>query len=214
MYGLLRRVEASLAAFDVRSSRVLGVARSTLALAQISVLLFTPAAYLFVPVGTEATGPSCDAFNSWTAYCLPWEFSDQTTSWLLVACLLVVISGWFPRLTGLLHVWITFSISSAIRLPDGGESAAQVISVFLALVLLSDTRSNHWSIQSLDEPPSVLAPISWAALWGLRLQVCWIYLSASIAKLAVQEWQEGSAIYYVTRQVFFGVNGPLAEFFL
>ncbi|MEZ0167022.1 sporulation-delaying protein SdpB family protein [Kineococcus sp. LSe6-4] len=207
--GALRRVSDGIAWFDVRTSRNIAWARSLIAVAQLSILVFTPANFLFVPVGTEPAGPSCNAYNAWTAYCALDEFDASYISWALVAGLILVISGFWPRVTGILHVWVTFSISTAIQLPDGGEAAAQVVTVFFALILLSDNRRNHWIIDTSSRKTSTLTPISWAASWGLRLQIFWIYISASVAKFSVPEWQEGSAIYYVARQVFFGVDGPL-----
>lgn len=196
--------------FDVRRSRVFAVARSLMATAQITVLLFTPTSYLIVPVAGAPAGPQCGNFNDWTAYCLVGSTDLQWVSWILIAGLVLVISGALPRMTAVLHVWITLSISTAIVLPDGGESAAQLFCVFFLLIALADSRRNHWTVSPAGTSPSPLAPAAWAGWWGLRVQVFWIYVTASIAKFSVAEWADGSAIYYVTRQVFFGVDGPLA----
>lgn len=195
--------------FDVRQSRVMGVARSLLALAQVSILLLTPTSYLFVPVAGGDSGPNCDRSNGWTAFCLQEGANRSVVALLLCACLALVISGFLPRYTGLLHVWVTYSISTGLKLPDGGEGAAQVFTLFLALILLSDDRLNHWQTGSARTGPSRVAGLAWAGWWGLRLQVFWIYVTASVAKFSVEEWADGSALYYVTRQVFFGVDGPL-----
>lgn len=208
--AVLAHVRKELRTFDVRTSRTIGWARSLVAIAQILTLALTPASYLFVPVGAGTAGPQCRASNAWTAYCVTGQMSPQITSWILVGVLCLVVSGYFPRLSALAHVWVSFSIYTAVSLPDGGDVAAQFATLFIALLLMSDDRRNHWHRCEAATSPPRLVGVSWAASWVLRAQISWIYLSASMGKVSVEDWQSGTAIYYVARQIFFGVDGPLA----
>ena len=196
-------------------TRVLGTGRSLIALAQLSIIVLTPSSNLLnIPVKGQPTKPSCEGIGNMGAFCV----FPQEISWLaksvLVLALVIVISGIYPRITSWLHVWATFSISVGISLPDGGEQAAQVLVVLIALVLLGDNRRNHWSSGSSQRRNSVLLGVSTASHILLRLQIAFIYIDAAITKTAVQEWQEGSAVYYVSRGAYFGVSGPLSDLVL
>lgn len=187
----------------------MGLARSVLALGQLSVLLFTPSSYLFVPIGDPGPLLTCEGFpQALSAYCLP-NLDRQTVSWGLLLLLAAVASGVYPRVTGILHAWAAFSIHAAISLPDGGETVAQVCTLFIALVTLSDRRRWHWSAptKSITPVSPVLHGLSWAAQVALTMQVAHVYLNSAISKLKVPQWQDGSALYYVVRMESFGVSG-------
>ncbi|MBM7769771.1 MULTISPECIES: sporulation-delaying protein SdpB family protein [Glutamicibacter] len=187
------------------ADRWVGTGRSLIAIAQLTVLCFTPTRFLFVPIAGETPKPQCDGWKSLTAYCLGNEESRPWITVLLIAILLLVIVGIFPALTAVPHYWATISISTGISLPDGGEAAAQVITLFLVFLLIGDRRRSHWDSASLrTAPQGPMLGFTWAAHWVIRLQMAWIYINAAIPKLSVQEWKDGTAIYYVTRGEFFG----------
>lgn len=192
-------------------SRLVGLARSIIALAQLSIILFTSAQARFPPIGDADPGPICEGITNASIYCIlggsPVILSDIVVSTLL----LFVISGFFPRYLGLVHYWATISISGSIALPDGGEAASQAVVFFMIFLSIADNRTNHW--QATQTTHSRLKAVSWAASWVLRLQIAWIYLNASVAKTAVSEWTEGSAVYYVVRDPLFGSAGPFGELF-
>lgn len=188
-------------------SVVLGWGRTVLALAQASVLAFTPAAYLFVPVGPHDGKPVCEGWARASAFCLGGGEHLQLISWVLVALLLVVASGLLPRYLSIVHFWVAISISQSISLPDGGEAAAQAVTLFLVIASANDRRLFHWQRSTTARRDSWWQGVAWAGSWGVRLQVAYIYLNSSLAKLAVEPWQDGSATYYVSRMESFGAAG-------
>lgn len=193
-------------------SRKLAIARTVIAVAQLTTLLFSQWNSFFIPSGGVGFGPDCTGIAKIGAYCLLWPMGGVgLPSAVMIVGLLVVLSGYFPRYTGMLHAWLTLSFSAAIKLPDGGESVAQIVVLLLAIVLLADPRINHWHRE--DTRKSVFAPVSWGAWHTIRLQLVWIYLNAAITKTAVPEWQDGSAIYYFTLDPMFGTAGPLGGLF-
>ncbi|MCX5204972.1 hypothetical protein OG897_26390 [Streptomyces sp. NBC_00237] len=200
-------------------SRALGAGRTTIALAQASILLFTPASHLFVPVGGAETEVSCTPpVQSLSLYCLAESADRQFLNWVLLALLLIVASGILPRYTTVLHFWASLSIGQSISLPDGGDAVAQVVTFFLVLACANDRRTWHWQ-RSRTGPRdelrkgSVWQGLAWAGWWGVRLQVAYIYLNSALAKLPVGPWSEGSATYYVARMENFGAAGLLDELF-
>lgn len=194
-------------------TRVTAVVRTIIASAQLLTIVITSADARFAVLGDGSGGePSCDALGRISAYCLVPGVPIVAVDLLLCALLIAVIVGYFPRVLGLVHYWVTLSISASIVLPDGGEAAAQVAMLFLLFISLSDSRKNHWHRDSFE--PSIFMPITLASWWGIRGQAIWIYLHSSMAKTSVDEWIEGSAVYYVVRGPFFGTSGPLEHLFL
>lgn len=209
------RVLTAVRAFDPESV-TLGVARTGLASAQLLLLVVTGPAHLFVPVLGQEEAPACSSWVQRTsAFCLGEGLLGlDLVRWLVVAGLVLVASGFMPRLTGVLHYWLTLSISTSIALPDGGEAVAQVVTLFLMLIALNDRRRWHWRPGDGGATARPLNGLAWAALWGLRLQMAYIYINSSVTKLAVDAWAEGTALFYITRGAFFGADNPLAPLVL
>lgn len=200
--ALSQRVEA-----HDPESRVLGWGRSIVALAQASVLVWTPSAYLFVPVGDHDGQPVCEGWARASAFCMGGGEHLQLVSWILVGLLVVVASGLLPRYLSVVHFWVAISMNQALSLPDGGEAAAQALTLFLVVASSNDRRLFHWQRGAAPLRDSLWQGVSWAGSWAVRLQVAYIYLNSSLAKLAVEPWQDGSATYYVSRMESFGAAG-------
>ncbi|MEU8892907.1 sporulation-delaying protein SdpB family protein [Streptomyces sp. NPDC048442] len=215
--GPVRRLERSVRHFQAES-RALGTGRTIIALAQASILLLTPASYLFVPVGGAETEVSCTPpVQSISLYCLAESTDRQLLNVVLLLLLLIVASGILPRFTTVLHFWASLSIGQSISLPDGGDAVAQVVTFFLILACANDRRTWHWQ-RPRDAGPmgsagQIRQGLAWAGWWGVRLQVAYVYLNSALAKLPVGPWSEGSATYYVARMENFGAAGLLAELF-
>ncbi|WP_221890473.1 sporulation-delaying protein SdpB family protein [Streptomyces sp. WAC07061] len=214
MFGerLTAVLERSVRRFPAES-RALGAGRSVIALAQASVLVFTPASHLFVPVGGTETGCSAPV-QAVSLYCLADTADRQMVSLVVLALLLVVASGILPRFTTVLHFWASLSLGQSVSLPDGGDAVAQVVTFFLVLACAGDRRTWHWQRpRGGDRAGSVWTGIAWAGWWGVRLQVAYVYLDSALAKLPVGPWSEGSATYYVARMENFGAAGLFADLF-
>lgn len=200
----------------IYGSRILGVGRTMMALAQASVLIFTPSQYLFVPVGDQTLADRCASGGLFrvSAYCISPD-NHAVISYILIAALLVVASGILPRYTSILHFWVSLSIGLSISLPDGGETIMQVMTLFIMLASVADGRMWHWQ-DSRDgrwNRPQSLLGVAWAGTWFVRIQVAYIYIHSGLAKLAVEQWQDGTAVYYVARMEYFGAAGLFDELF-
>lgn len=127
----------------------------------------------------------------------------------VVAGLLLVASGYRPRWTAPLHWWLTFSVAAGISLPDGGEAVAQNVTFLLMFLCVNDRRRWHWS-RAMDSRagPRLLNGLSYVTHWAIRVQMCYVYLNSSLAKLAVKEWSNGTALFYILRGENFGTAAP------
>lgn len=188
--------------------------RAALALAQLTVLLFTPEWALTVPVG-DTGRTTCAGLENLSAYCVG---GGDTGFWVgravSVVVLLSVICGWRPRWTSVPHAWVTVSFLHAISLPDGGEAVLATMTILLIPLCLADSRRWAWPATSPDDDVRTWGRrdgIAAAVQWALRAQVAGIYFHSALAKLAVPDWVNGSAMYYVTREHFFGATGFVGD---
>jgi antimicrobial peptide system SdpB family protein len=119
---------------------------------------------------------------------------------LCVVVMLLVVSGWRPRVTGVLHAWIAVSVAAVITVPDSGDQLAANLALFLLPWTLFDRRRWHWQTERASADASAGAMIAASALVAVQVQVAVVYLHAAIAKFGVAEWVDGTAMYYFLRQ--------------
>ncbi|MGX1023366.1 sporulation-delaying protein SdpB family protein [Psychroflexus sp. MBR-150] len=127
-----------------------------------------------------------------------------------ILILVLVISGFYPRITGFFHWWISFSFFSSGVILDGGDQITTVLTLFLIPITLLDSRKNHWVMKyNSNKYKNFLAYIVFLII---ELQVAILYLQASIEKpYKVQEWADGTAIYYWLNHNVFGTYGILLK---
>src|SRR5438552_1957644 len=193
-------------------TNVYGVARSLLALAPAGTLAFSAPGTLFRPAAGLPPAPYCLGPGRISIFCLVPQDRLWLARWLGAAILLVVASGWRPRFTALFHWWIAFSLFVSATIPDGGDQATSVLTLLMLPVALTDPRRWHWQALHEQTPTAtrhVLRLLALSALLVIRVQVAGIYLNSSIAKLAVTEWRDGTAVYYWISQPVFGAPGWL-----
>jgi antimicrobial peptide system SdpB family protein len=124
-----------------------------------------------------------------------------------VFLLTLVASGWRPRVTGVLHWWLAWSVFTAITIPDGGDQITAVITLLLLPLTLTDTRRWHWTGPSATKTTTVQTLIALSSLIMVRIQVASVYLDSAIGKLGVREWANGTAMYYWLSHPSFGAAG-------
>lgn len=137
----------------------------------------------------------------------------EVRQWLAIVGLLLVASGYRPRFLSILHLWIVFSITTSITLPDGGDSIALIVVLLITPMCLADPRRWQWT------PPRRRMGRNWRVVaylsfWTLRLQIAYVYADSAIAKVGVADWQNGSGFYYFVRDKMFGSAGPLTPIWM
>ncbi|MEU5430457.1 sporulation-delaying protein SdpB family protein [Streptomyces olivoreticuli] len=204
-------------AIPIPWANVYGLARTLLALGTAGTLAFSSSATLFRPVVSVGQYPLCHGVTTGGAFCLVPREEFDLARWACVAVLLLVASGWRPRLTAIPHAYISFSVFSGIAIGDGGDQITWILSLLLALVGLGDPR--HWHWQSPAQALRGTAERRWAllgtsALVVARLQMTIVYFQASVAKLPHAEWADGSAMFYWANSPTFGapdwLRGPVS----
>ncbi|CAJ1003973.1 MULTISPECIES: sporulation-delaying protein SdpB family protein [Bacillales] len=195
-------------------TNVYGLARSLMALSTALTLAVNDAHTFFRPSSGMDVYPTC--VNTISLFCtVPNDyFYLDMVRWIAVVLLLIVASGWRPRITGVIHWWICYSFNvSAITL-DGGDQVAAVFTFLLLPITLTDSRKWHW--QKAHEPQVVSDHviirriIALVTFFAIRLQVAIIYFHSSVAKMFESTWLNGTSVYYYLRDPMLG----LPSFFL
>ncbi|MDI1477561.1 sporulation-delaying protein SdpB family protein [Polyangium sp. y55x31] len=180
-------------------SWTIGCARSLLALCTAATLAVNGADVLFAPTLDVPTGLACDGVRSAGLFCVATHEHLDVARWVAVLALLVVASGYRPRVTGIVHGWISFSLHNNATVGNGGDQIAAALTLLLLPLTLTDPRRWHWEAP----PPSrgttgdtVTRLVARSSVWAVRVQVAIIYFHAAAGKLSVQEWVDGTVLYY------------------
>lgn len=184
-------------------TNVYGVARTMLALATAATLITSSTETLFRPALGFPGVPACVGAGRLSFFCLIPRQDLALGQAIAAAILLVVASGWRPRLTGVPHWWISYSFAVSATIPDGGDQVTQILALLLVPVTLTDPRGWHWQSAPQTARP-IASLVAWSALFVARLQVAGIYFDSSLAKLATPVWADGTAFYYWSTDPAFG----------
>lgn len=129
---------------------------------------------------------------------------------LFVSCeqliLMFIISGFYPKITGLLHWWLALSVNTGLVIVDGGAQVASVLTFLIIPLTLTDNRINHW--YRIKKQKNEYFKISdYLIIQVLKIQVAIIYFDAGISKLFAPNWTEGTALYYFINDPSLGATG-------
>lgn len=184
----------------------LALGRSGLAVATLTVILFTPDSALFAYTPAYPTGVDCGGVRGLSLWCAVGSSGGALTlnRGLAVAVLIVTAAGWRPRWTCLPHWYVTFSLAVSMTLPNGGDLVAQILTLLLVPMCLADDR--HWQWR---RPPAPLTPAwrgaAYAAALTVRIQTAIIYSVAAATKVVESTWRHGTAVYSVLHDSNYGL---------
>lgn len=190
-------------------TNVYGVARSILALSTTITLICSPAAVLFRIGPRTPLVPCCGGVRSMGLFCVATSAHLELARFGAIIGLLLVVSGWRPRWTGLLHFWLAFSLQANASVLEGGDHIAAVLSLLLIPICHTDPRRWHWlrmDRAQLHEISAASRMTAWLAFTAIRVQIAIVYFHAAIGKFAVEEWADGTALYYYFNNSMLGAG--------
>lgn len=191
---------------------VLGLVRSVIAGACLLTLLFTPTDHLFFRSVTFPTGVNCSTTMSWLSlFCMGDQNGQlELARWIAIILLVIVVAGVSPAVTALPHWWVTWSLMTSSTAIDGGEHLAADLTLILVPFLLIDRRRWHWEVDRGYARRGVwVKTIGYACLGLWMLQMMGVYFQASVAKFAVLEWSDGTALWYWMQNPVFAPPAPV-----
>ena len=209
MYEKLNTFIYNQVSSNVPWTNVYGLARTILALATAMTLAVNDASIFFKPSSGVDTYPHCS--RSISLFCLvPNDyFYLNLVRWICVVLLLVIASGWRPNITGIIHWWISYSFNVSAIAIDGGEQVSSVFTLLLLPLTLTDPRKWHW--QTYDKEKYLgskkllcFGALSVATIFIIRIQAAILYFNSTVAKLGVEDWINGTAVYYYVQDPMLG----------
>lgn len=199
-------------------TNVYGIARSIIAISTALTLALNSSYTLFKPAAGVSEYPQCNGNIS--IFCLfPNDYIYlEIIRWLCIIILLIIASGWRPRITGILHWWISYSFHISALTVDGGDQVAAVITFLLIPLTFTDPRKWHWQVINkdtlkLDEKTRYTRLLAFATSWVIRFQIAVLYLNSSVSKLQTSEWLNGTAVYYYIQHPMLGMPSILKDIF-
>ncbi|WP_270169460.1 sporulation-delaying protein SdpB family protein [Paenibacillus sp. SYP-B4298] len=202
---------------EILWSNVYGLSRSLMALSLLVTLVVNDIRIFFRPAAGIDVFPACTGNIS--IFCtVPGDyFYLNIIKWICIGVLLLVVIGWRPRITGILHWWVAYSLQVSALGLDGGEQVQAVFTFLLIPITLTDSRKWHWFTDNreinLNRYSGILhASIAFIALFFIRIQVAIIYLNAAVSKVKEEEWLNGTAVYYYLNDTMLGMPPLLANF--
>ena len=146
---------------------------------------------------------------------LHFSYNDLYIPWIIsIIILLLVLSGIYPRFTGILHWWVSYSFINAATIVEGGDQITANLTFFLIPITILDGRKNHWMTQNKSgNMYANLFVYLWFMLISIQMSV--LYLQAGIEKpYKVEEWLNGTSIYYWFKNNLFGLNNIMQKIIL
>lgn len=144
----IEKYSISLATNYVPYTNVIGLARSILALGTMLTLLLNSTDHLFSRTEKGVFfNPllNIDIFsvNKFNFFLLIGNENIYIMKYIAISILLLVVSGYFIKITAILHWWICCSFMLSSSILDGGDQIASILSLLILPICLTDNRKNH-----------------------------------------------------------------------
>ncbi|AZQ65599.1 hypothetical protein EI427_25525 (plasmid) [Flammeovirga pectinis] len=185
-------------------NNIYGLTRSIIAFGTLITLLFNNKSILF---SGQISNFSPDLILQKTNLFLLFSYQDIWIPQLIsIVILIIVITGLIPKVTGILHWWVSYSFFYSSNIIDGGDQLAVVLTLYLIPITLIDKRKNHWGDSNVKYT-RIQNFISYLSFLVIEIQVAFLYFQASIEKpYKVNEWVDGTALYYWFNHNVFGAS--------
>jgi antimicrobial peptide system SdpB family protein len=160
--------------------------RTILSLSTLLTLLFNETTTLFKIAGGFNESVQCGGVTSLSIFCI-FKYDLTTARFLGIFILALVFVGYRPRLTGLLHFYVTASFNASAITLDGGDQVAVVLSFLLLPISFIDNRISHWHIIEPTKSTNFSKIVGATFMFLIKIQVSVIYFNTAIGKFFVSE---------------------------
>ena len=176
--------------------------RSLLAASLLLTLIFTPMNGLFRSEHISGLRENVRGLMQLNFFL--WSDSVYLALGFSYLVLALVILGVYPRITCILHTWVTYSCFYTMVIVEGGDQINAILTCLIVPISILDNRKNGWKIAGEMRVNSLLQFNASMAMLAIRVQMALLYLNAGISKIFAPEWSNGTAIYYWFNDAMFG----------
>jgi antimicrobial peptide system SdpB family protein len=176
-------------------------ARALIAFAQLINMIFTPYEYYF-----KNPYQIVNLQNILPNYFL---ILENNISFIISLILLIwVISGYLPQLSCFFHAYFSFCFFFGSTIVEGGDQISQIITILLIPICVFDKRLFLWKNNKKFNYKSsdFIKLFCNSTFIVIQIQIAVIYLFSGAVKINVDEWKDGSAMYYWFNNINFGAN--------
>ncbi|MFE4950028.1 hypothetical protein ACFQ9V_07955 [Leifsonia sp. NPDC056665] len=182
------------------------VARAVLALGTFLTLACNPSAVLFHSGDPSAARSiACTDIGATGGFCLAAETNLDTARLVLAAMCVPTILGLIPAVSGWLHAYAAFSLSSNAIGIEGGDQLTVNLAILLSAASITDGRLLAFTENRRPRTHARFV-FSGVLLWACVFQVAYVYVEAALVKLGHPIWAEGTALWYWVQNSGFGVS--------
>lgn len=188
----------------IAHSKMICVARSLLATSTLITLVFNDFHDLFPVYHIEKIRDNSSVLLKFNFFL--WFENLAIPRFMSIFVLLSVILGFIPRVLCFLHSWVAYSVFYSMLIVEGGDQINCILTLLLIPICVVDTRINSWKSHGryLNKVSNLLLFNAKISLLLIKLQMSYLYLDASVSKLFVREWSNGTAMYYWFYDDIFG----------
>lgn len=189
---------------NIYKSDTITLVRTLLALCFLTTLLFTPINDLFPEMHFLQLKKNVDSLTKLNFFL--WFDDIKIPYFISIIMLLIVISGFYPRITCFIQTWVSYSIYYTYLITDGGDQINIILTFLLLPICLLDNRRNGWNKNNLHIINNNLFLLYNAsiALVFIQIQMAILYFNAGVAKMFSNAWLNGTAVYYWFNDPTFG----------
>lgn len=168
-----------------------GATHRILGAATALTLLANPTDTFFLP-DAHGPRPTCGPVAQWTLFCLL-ETRLELARWLLFAFCVPLVMGICMPIAGVLHLYAALAVSLTTLGVEGGDQLSVNVSALLTLCALIQY-PQRWRHSKKTE--AIVSQLILVIIACITLQLAFVYFEAGVGKMAQQQWQEGTALWY------------------
>lgn len=186
-------------------TNVYGLSRSILAFSTFLTLLLNDVSYLFKPAsGMDDYPAKIILKHTFFSFGENNYLTLNILKLIALVILFLVIIGWRPRITAIPHWYLMVSLQNNLTVVDGGTQIAAVLTLLMIPIALMDDRKWHWQVSTKTNLYAKI--LSFVTYNVIRIQIALLYFDSIVKKLAVDEWIDGTAVYYYINDPIVGFN--------
>ncbi|OUS00182.1 hypothetical protein A9Q84_03085 [Halobacteriovorax marinus] len=190
--------------------RYLAIARALIAFSTFLVLILNNEVTLF---GMEnGLNHFSSKYEAWNIFFLLGVEEIFLMKLVAIGVLVLSFIGILPRFTILLQLWVHWSFINGSITIEGGDQVAYLVILFLTPLFLIDNRMHMWKKFDGKISKFKLELIRFC-INLVKIQAAIIYFVASVGKYPVEQWLNGTSIYYWFVDPTFGLPDFLMTIF-